>query len=96
MLKIVQNKYFLLLVLVQNFLVIIFVASKKSFSIIKVYVRKLFKLKNDGKKEYLCLLSICTANLNRINNMNYIQTLFKVFSIDNRLSPDEFVEVGRE
>ena len=29
--------------------------------IIKVYVRKLFKLKNDGKKECLCLLSICTA-----------------------------------
>ena len=54
--------------------------------IIKVYVRKLFKLKNDGKKEYLCLLSICTANLNGINNMNHIQTLFKVFSIDNRLS----------
>ena len=54
--------------------------------IIKVYVRKLFKLKNDGKKEYLCLLSICTTNLNGINNMNYIQTLFKVFSIDNRLS----------
>ena len=55
-------------------------------SIIKVYVRKLFKLKNDGKKEYLCLLSICTANLNGINNMNHIQTLFKVFSIDNCLS----------
>ena len=54
--------------------------------IIKVYVRKLFKLKNDGKKEYLCLLSICTANLNGINNMNHIQTLFKVFSIDNCLS----------
>ena len=35
--------------------------------IIIVYVRKLFKLKNDGKKEYLCLLSICTANLNGIN-----------------------------
>ena len=64
--------------------------------IIKVYIRKLFKLKNDGKKEYLCLLSVCTANLNGINNMNHIQTLFKVFSIDNRLSPDEFVEVGRE
>ena len=54
--------------------------------IIKVYVCKLFKLKNDGKKEYLCLLSICTENLNGINNMNHIQTLFKVFSIDNRLS----------
>ena len=39
---------------------------------IKVYVRKLFKLKNDGKKEYLCLLSICTANLNEMNNMNHI------------------------
>ena len=24
----------------------------KNFGIIKVYVRKLFKLKNDGKKEY--------------------------------------------
>ena len=45
---------------------------------------------------YVCLLSICTANLNGINNMNHIQTLFKVFSIDNRLSPDEFMEVGRE
>ena len=56
------------------------------FGIIKVYVCKLFKLKNDGKKEYLHLLSICTANLNGINNMNHIQTLFKVFSIDNRLS----------
>ena len=46
---------------------------------IKVYVRKLFKLKNDGKK-YLCLLSICTANLNRINNMNpysnIVQSIF--------------------
>ena len=29
--------------------------------IIKVYIHKLFKLKNDEKKEYLCLLSICTA-----------------------------------
>ena len=25
---------------------------KNMYSIIKVYVRKLFKLKNDGKKEY--------------------------------------------
>ena len=63
--------------------------NKADLGIIKVYVRKLFKLKNDEKKEYivyLCLLSICTANLNGINNMNHIQTLFKVFSIDNRLS----------
>ena len=60
--------------------------NKRFPGIIKVYVRKLFKLKNVGKKEYLCLLSICTANLNGINNMNHIQTLFKVFSIDNRLS----------
>ena len=59
---------------------------KKDLGIIKVYIRKLFKLKNNGKKEYLCLLSICTANLNGINNMNHIQTLFKVFSIDNCLS----------
>ena len=43
---------------------------------LKVYVRKLFQLKNDGEKEYLCLFSICTANLNEINNMNHIQTLF--------------------
>ena len=53
---------------------LVFNLSKKG--IIKVYIRKLFKLKNDGKKEYLCLLSICTANLNGINNMNHIQTLF--------------------